>query len=420
MHAETANPYQSGLFRHSIVLLFAAQIASVSNLLFQLVMMRSLTAVEYGVLATMLSLVQIFGKPMESLRTTVAHQAGLLKRSSRTGAVRHLLRRWAVYLSFLSLGLLLAGGLGSEVIAAHFQLSSPAPVLAAVLVIAGLPFMLMCVGLLQGLQAFVWMGAVYQGWGVVRLLVGVAIVYLFARTAVAGLSAHALGVGISVAFGVLALNSLLKKEPESSGPDMDYNSMYYCFMSMMILAGYAVLTYADVMLVKRYFTPEEAGVYAKAATIGRTIIFITVPVAMALFPKVVSTGMTTANDRRLLVRALALAGALVAVTALAVSVGARFLWLVFTGEEPDGETVSLMRMVVWAMSPLGVTLLMVNFNLAQRRFHMAAPILCLAAAYILGVSIWHDTLVQVVRVLASVSVASLLAMLAGMGRTFRA
>ncbi len=406
MHTENAHAYQTGLFRHSLLLLFATQIGGAANLLFQMVMMRSLTTEEYGVLATMLSLILVFVMPLEALRTTVAHQAGLVARMNRPGNIRRLVRRWAYYLLGPSALILVLGWGGGAALADFFQMPSAMPVLATAVIIAGVPFMQMCVGALQGMQAFVWMSLVGQGWGLIRLVVGVAFVTLVARSATAGLSAHALGVGVAVAAGLMGLRRLLKGMP--AGDEMDFGGMRYFLMSLLILSGYAVLSYADVMLVKRFFDPAEAGLFAKAATMGRTIIFITVPIAMAMFPKVISTGLTSITDRRVFKRALLMAVLLVAATALAVSVLAQYIWLVFTGDRPDEEAVFLIRAVVWAMAPLGVTLLLVNFELAQRRFHIAGLLPGLAVLYIVGVNIWHDTLLQVVAVLAVISVSSLI------------
>ncbi len=415
MQDEPSHAHQAGLFRHSVLLMAATQIGGVANLLFQMTMMRSLTVEEYGVLATMLSLVHVFVMPLEALRTTVAHQAGLLTRMGAPGNVRRLIRRWARYLLVPSL-LVLAAGLGGRgMLADFFQMPSGMPVVATVLVIAFIPFMQMCVGALQGLQAFVWMSAVSQGWCLVRLAAGAAFVTLIARSATAGLSAQALGVGISIAVGLTGLRWVLKGDPREK--EMDFGSLRYFLMSMFILGGYAVLMYADVMLVKRFFDPAEAGLFAKAATMGRTIIYLAIPIAGAMFPKVVSTGLASAGDRRVFGHAFLYAGSVIALTAVGVTMFAAPLWLLFTGEQPTAETIRLVRAVVWAMSPLGLTFLIMNFELAQRRFGLVTILAPLAVLYIGGVNMFHESLFQVIAVLAVVNILSVLVLLAGvMGR----
>lgn len=398
--------HQSGLFRHSLLLLLAMQIGGVANLLFQMVMMRQLSTVEYGVLATMLSLVHIFSMPLEALRTTVAHQAGLLVRMNESGNIRFLVQRWTLYLRIPSVLILLVGWIGGSWLAEFFQLPSRAPVLATALIIASIPHMLIFSGALQGLQTFAWMATVREGWGVVRLIVGSMLVFFMMPVATAGLSAHALGVGIAIVIGAVILRR--QAHPAKYKASVAQDQMDYLGRSLLILGAYAVISYADVMLVKRFFDPEQAGLFAKAATIGRTIIYITVPIAMAMFPKVISTGLTTDADRRIFLRALLLAGLLIAITAVVVHLLARYIWVVFTGDWPDEAVIQLVRFVVWAMAPLGVSLILVNFELAQGRFRIASILVILAVCYIVGVGIWHETLVQVVTVLAVISVSTLL------------
>jgi hypothetical protein len=89
----------------------------------------------------------------------------------------------------------------------------------------------------------------------------------------------------------------------------------------------------------------------------------------------------------------------------------RPIWWVFTGEAPDATTLTLARWLIWAMAPLGLTFLLVNFEIAQRRFKAPLLLLLLAVAYVTGVYIWHSALQQVLAVLTSVSVLALLLLL---------
>ena len=62
------------------------------------------------------------------------------------------------------------------------------------------------------------------------------------------------------------------------------------------------------------------------------------------------------------------------------------------------------------MAPLGPSLLLLNFELAQRQFRCVLPLGVIAAGYVGGVWLWHGTLAQVVAVLAVAAWASLIAL----------
>lgn len=409
MQIRTSGNYQDGLLRHSMLLLMATQIGNVCNFLFQMLMMRRLSAVEYGILASMLSLILITSTPLEALRTAVAHQTALLSRSGQADAIAHFLAHWARLLGGVAVVTVVAGIAVSVPVAHFFHLPSASPVILTVFIVAGSLFMPYFMGGLQGMQAFVWMAAHGQVWGVVRYFAALLLVYMISRTAMIGLSAHAVGVLASILFGMIAFRVVLRADKAASA--IPFRGGHYFLMSLFVLTGFAILMNADVALVKRFFSPEEAGVFAKAATISRSIVFLPVPIAAAMFPKVVSSGLSTLTDRGILLRAVLFTTALIVVSATICTVAADLLWRVFTGEYPDTETRFLLRWIFWAMAPLGLTFLLMNFEIAQRRFRAPAMLVLLAIVYVAGVALWHDTLAQVLTVLTCVNVTSLLVMI---------
>lgn len=406
--------HQAGLFRHSILLLIATQVGNVATLLFQVVMMRQLSVTEYGILASMLSLVLIMGTPLEALRTAVAHQTALLVRMGQAGAIKTFWAHWARTLLVASLIItVVALGL-SRSLAAFFQLPSAAPVMLTGLIIAGSLFMPYFAGALQGTQSFVWMAVHGQVWGVTRLVMGLLFIAVLGQTAMTGLWAQGAGVVGSIVVGVLALTHILRRHTEEV--EVPFAGWSYFVLSLTVLAGYAVMMNADVALVKRFFDPEDAGTFARAATIGRSIVFLPVPIAAAMFPKVVSAGQSTLADRTLLLKAIAFTGVLIGGAGLVCTVGTPLLWLAFTGENAGPDTIQLVRRVIWALAPLGLTFLLMNFEIAQRRFRAPAVLVLLAIAYIVSVSIWHETVEQVVFIMSVVNGTSLVVMLVDMWR----
>lgn len=398
--------FQGGLFRHGFLLLVATQIGGVATLLFQLIMMRRLPVTEYGVMASMLSLVLVMGTPMEALRSAVAHQTAWLMRQGKRDAITNCLLIWgrALLLSAAVIGAITF--LGAPRIADFFQLPSAMLVVLTGGIIAGGLFMPFFAGALQGLQSFVWMAVHGQVWGVTRLIAAVLLLGWAANTAMTALWAQAAGVVASIAVGLYAL---IRIRPGVTGTSNEsFAGWSYFLWSLCVLSGYAIIMNADVALVKRFFEPEEAGLFARAATIGRTIVFLPVPVAAAMFPKVVSAGLSSAMDRSILLKAIVFTLVLIVVAGGLFTLGAGLIWRFFTGESADPETLRLVRLVIWALAPLGLTFLLVNFEIAQRRFRVPSVLVLLAVCYIAAVTARHETLDQVIGALAIVSVSSLL------------
>lgn len=401
-----SHAHQTGIYRHSLLLLIATQAGNAATMLFQVLMMRSLSVAEYGVLASMLGLILITSTPLEALRTAVAHQSALLSRTGKQGTIPALLRQWAGRLGVVAGIILAAGLLTSEPMARIFHLPDAAPVRLTAWIIASSLFMPLFMGGLQGMQSFRWFALHGQVWSVTRLLLAAGFIVWLGRTASAGLWAQWGGVWASITVGILAMMRALKhSQKEKAEP---FAGGRYFFLSLLALTGFAVIMNADVVLVKRFFAPEEAGVFARAATIARSVVFLPLPVAAAMFPKVVSQGLTSLTDRDILYKAIGVTAGLTVTAAIFFTLAIRPVWWVFTGETPDPNAVSLARWLIWAMAPLGLTFLLANFEIAQRRFQAPLTLLLWALLYIIAVSKWHQTFAQVAIIMTVVSLGGLI------------
>jgi O-antigen/teichoic acid export membrane protein len=406
--------HRDGLLQHSLILMAATQVGTVANLLFHVVMGRQLDPPEYGVLSAMLGIILIIATPMDALRVAMAHYAALLVQGGKLAAVPHLVRRWSRNVAIPAVVVLVAGILLSSQIGAFFHLDDSMPVILTCFVLAGGLLMPILIGALQGLQSFLWMSAAQHIWGVVRLVAGALFVMYIAATAEWGLAGQMLGVWASVAIGIWGLwwNTRGPKTVEERVKGVTR----YFVQSLLILAGFAVLMNADVVMVKHFFPDaHEAGLFARAATIGRTMVFLTMPIALAMFPKVASAGTTDAHNWKTLISAvLYVAIILVAAASLCAFFAWVPLWILYDDRAPTPEMIRLVRWVVCAMAPMGLTYLLMNFQIAQRRFKPSYILLACAAGYVIGVTVFHETVWQVVTVLGIVSTLSAVVLIAGL------
>ncbi len=410
-----ATSHHGGLFRHSILLMAATQVANVSNILFQAVMGWSLSPAEYGVLYSMLGVILIIGTPLDAVRTAIAHFSARLTADGHPGEIKPLVWRWFGSLTWYIVPLALAGVAFSGPLARFFNLESRAPVVITSVMLAGLPYVPTLAGALQGVQAFGWMAISQHSWGVFRLIAGSALVLLVSRTAEAALYGQALAVVLCLALGLWGLNRVIG--PAEAGVPARGVGAYF-LRSLIVLGGFAVLMNADGILVKHYFSPEQAGFFGRAGLIGRSVVFLPMPIALAMFPKVTSAGETSTHNWATLAKALAFA-----VVVIAVGVGIfsfvphLALLVLFHDKAPSAEMVRLVRVVMWAMSPLGLAYLLMNFEMAQHRFKTALWLVPCGIGYIVGVAIWHETVFQVAAVLGAMS--SLATILLALGLPWR-
>ena len=262
---------------------------------------------------------------------------------------------------------------------------------------------------LRGIQAFWWASVSGMSWGVVRLAVGGALVYFVAASAKWALVGQGVGVIVSVSIAMAGLWIILRKSlpTDQAMP----STQAYLWRTLVVMACFAFLMNADMLIVKHYFSPDQSGFYARAATIGRMIIFLPMPIAGALFPKTVSNGATSAQHNRLLWKALFYTAIIIVPGAMVCAFFPQLpLGILYHDWQPDAAMCRLVRCTIWAMSPLGLAFIIVNFELSQNRFRIIMPLILCVAGYLIGVTLWHNTVFQIVAVLATVSVLALLAL----------
>lgn len=392
------------LVRHGVLLLGLSQVANLAGIAFHMLMGRSLTVDEYGILGTLLNMFLVLASPLDALRNAMAHFAARAEQEGRRADARALFRAWVGRMLMVGLPAGLALVVAAPWVAGFFHFATPRAVWMAGCLLPVMLIVPVVAGVLQGLQAFVWMAVSTQSWVVIRLLLGALLLWLLSATALTAFLAHALAQGLGLAIALTGLGLLLRGVTRDGAAPAGVG--HYFLQSMLLLAGYGVLMNSDVMLV-RHFHPEAAGYFAQAATIGRSVIFLPMPIALALFPKVISSGASSSASRQTLGRALAMAlfliGSAVAVVWLAPWLPLRILYGV---REPSAELMHLVRGVCLAMSPLGLTYLLLHFEMAQHRFQAVPWLMACAVGYVVGVVVWHATVNAVVLVLGCAATAS--------------
>ncbi len=385
------------LVGQSLVLLTCAQVANVGNLVFQAAMMRMLDEVQYGTLAAMLGLFTAITIPLGALPWVVAHfTAGFLRdgHAERAGQLASAVTRDLVIGGALACVPLVAW---QAALAGYFRVEGAAPLLLTALAVGLNAVGSTYVGTLQGAQAFGWVAGIGAVTSFLRL--GVAVALVAAGGAAAGaLLGHTTAMLLMSLIGFVGFAQVLgPRSAEAVRPPGFYR---YCLRYAIAYAGYAILMNADLVLAKHFFSPEDAGRYAVVAMVGRIILFLPQPIVMAMFPKVVSHGGVSQADWRTLTKALLLAGLMIGGAAGLCSLFAEVVLTGLSGSR-SVDLVPLVRLMVWGLCPLSLTFCILNFELAQRRFAVALPLLAIAVGYLTCLVRWHATMHQVVLLLAS-------------------
>jgi len=295
VHSAITAAGRGGLLQGGVQLLLATGAVQVLSYLYHVVMSRVLGPADYGALVVLLSLLLILTVPTNTLQTTVALEtAGCVP--DRQGAlaialIGEMRRRWLVPALFSWLALALA----SPVLSGVLHLPGYGPVIAAGALLPLAAFLPVVRGLLQGAHSFGRLGLnlLVESGG--KLVIGVALV---------GLGLGLLGAMGGVVLGGLAalawgITQLPRKAVPQSGDSTTASPLLHAAAPVgATLLIFAVMTNADVILVKLFFPPHDAGYYAAANMAGKVLIYATWPVWAVLFPALGRDGGPSPLTRR--------------------------------------------------------------------------------------------------------------------------
>ena len=162
-------------------------------------------------------------------------------------------------------------------------------------------------------------------------------------------------------------------------------------------------TSADVVIVRHFFSPVDAGLYTAASILGRIVLFLPMAVSLVLFPKIVHHWALGNSTSGLLYRGLGLTALLSGAVSLVFILLPKFTLNVALGGDYDGAE-DLVPLYAGAMFLFSLAVVFLYYHLATGQtaylYLLLLPhiVLELALIYVL-----NQSLTQVILVLLSVN-----------------
>jgi O-antigen/teichoic acid export membrane protein len=373
-------------------------------------MIRLLHPVDYGHLNSLIALFMVISVPASTVQTTVTKFISSFQVQNRYDRMKKLLRHLLILMSIIALLIFSLIALGSSFLSSFLQISS----YGLIMLLGVVLFFAMVVpipwGGLQGLQKFgsltfnliingglkfsLGILFVFLGFGVFGAMGAIAVSYI----ATTFLSFFMLGIYL------YRTKEKAHRQQTSEEPEPSFmTEVYRYFLPVGItLLCFMILTNVDLILVKHFFTPIEAGYYSIAQMVGKVILFLPMPVLTVMFPKL--TSYQGQEERRLSVlkKSLLIAAVLCGVAVLLVLFFPSLIIRILTGKTYP-ECIPLIRLFCINMTFYSLVLILLYYHLSSQWREFVYPLFFLTLAQIGLIILFHKTLIQLLWVVGVVA-----------------
>ena len=251
---------------------------------YQVVQARLLKPDEYAALTALFGILILESVSSQVIQSATATLAARYRARDEQDALHAFVRRWSVRVGAAAAGLGVIVLVLSPFVAAALSLPPVSVALLGVTLFLALVFTF-ALGLLQGLARFVWMGGALIVQAGTRLAVGVALVTLGfgVNGAFTGASA---AIAVSLVVAAVPLLALLRAARGSTVThELGPAETRFFVLSAVVLLAYAALTNIDAVLARSLVSPEQAGAYAGAITMGKIVLFAPIAVGFLLLER---------------------------------------------------------------------------------------------------------------------------------------
>ncbi len=283
--------------------------------------------------------------------------------------------------------------LGSPFIARYLKFESVYPL---VILFSGIPFYFMMSigrGRLQGKSHFKNLGWTYVVEGSSRTVVTLGLLLILTKSP---MSTEVVSCGFLASFLLTCIWT--KGSVKSIVPAKSLSGAgQFLFIMAIYELSQVLINNSDVVLVKHFFSPEDAGLYASLALLGKAVFFATWAVVTILFPKVIEKERLGLPHIDLFYKSLFIVAGL----GLCMVLGSYFFGDVVLGLA-FGSVYSEMADGLWVYALLTCCFACANvfvyYNLSLERYWPVFISIGIGLAQIFFINLNHESLREVIMV----------------------
>lgn len=378
------------LFSGSAIMIVGSNFANFIAYIYHLIIGRLLGPSPYGELAAILSIIGLFSVAFTFMSLVIVKFVSSAKKSE-IPALFEWFNSKAILVG-IAIGVLLF--LATPLLSDFLHIKSSIVVFVGPVLIfffASLIYRSFLLGLLRFKQVIIINNAEFF----VRLVLSV--LFVLVGFSVFGAT---LGIFLSAIFGFFLSRAFLKdfriKSHEGRFRESNKVISYAIPLFLISLAKNSIIS-ADVVLVKHFFNPFDAGLYASLSTLGKIIFYGSAPISAVMFPLVSQRQARGKSYLRIFLLSLILtaliAGAILLVYWLLPDLSIRILY----GEKFIQASPNLVWFGLFA-AIFTLSSLISSFYLSRGKTEILVFIIIAAVGQVVGIWFFHETILTVITV----------------------
>jgi O-antigen/teichoic acid export membrane protein len=394
------------VLRHGVLVLAATTVLNAGAFMFHAFVSRRLGVAAYGSLYAVVSLALFASFPSGIFNTVISKVAAELRALDDPAHLRALTATVcnvfaATLLAYVAAGFALSGTIGEFMRIESWEVSLAFAMAGSVL------FVLALRAIAQGIQDFRFFSAALVIDGGLRCTLGATLAAGSFGIA-GGLLGFFAGSILSGGFTLWRLWAQFRTAARTRFR-IDLRRVYSTTIGATALtASTAILSYADVLVVKHFFAEHDAGIYAATSLGGKILFFLVAFAPMVVIPKAVDSHSRGQNPLVALRGAMLMVIALSAAGLVAFVLGGSIILRLLVGGD-YGEAAPLLPWYGLAMSLLAIANVVASYSIALHRFAFSLPLVAVAIAEIAAIYFYHPSLHSVVLFLVLGNAAAVLA-----------
>lgn len=387
-----AKALRQKLLGGSLALLAGSGLVGVTNLVYNVITARLLGPTGFAHATAVYTLLMLASAITLSFQVVCAKYVASHETQEEKEAIFSSLHLRA-WMSGIALGLLLF--LFNGVIQSYLNL--PDPVLISLLALGSAFYIPLGVrrGYIQGIHAFRALAVNFMLEGVVRL--GGA--YLLIRM---GLGVE--GAVLASVIAVIASYFLARPSPglqlfRAEGFPISFGEG---LQAIVFFSGQVVINNFDIVLVKHFFSSDQAGIYAAVSLVGRLVNMCAWSVVNTMFPVSAAARQSDREARPVLFMSLVMVFLILSGLILCLWAIPSFLWRTLFGSHFElgnyGGLAALLILYAITTGIYSLSSVLITYEMSRKIANTSWIQLAFSGALALGICIFHHSLSQVIYV----------------------